>query len=518
MAHTRLADEVARLVALVAEADGSGSSDPRLSRRRFITAVGATGLAAAAAQTPFAPARRVEAAALPRVVVVGGGLAGLTAAYQLKQAGVIAPVYEANTRLGGRCWSSTGYFADGQVSEHGGELIDQGHTQVRQLAQALGLDLDNLLAAEVSGTEQFNFFDGAPYTYTQATDDIKAIWQKIHADVSAASYPTLYNLSTARGRALDQMSIIDWINESVPGGVSSRLGQLLDVAYTIEYGADSADQSSLNLLYLLGFVGQGQLRIFGPSNEKYHVRGGNDQITQRLGSQLAAQITTGTSLTAIARQATGEYVLTFSQGKAVKTITADRVVMAIPFSILRNLDLRKSGFSARKLQAIKTLGMGTNAKLAVQFTTRVWNALGRNGETYSDRGYQNTWETTRAQPGRSGILTNFVGGTVGTSYGAGTTNDRAKAFLAQVEPVLPGASAAWNGRALRDWWPGDPFTKGSYSYWRVGQYTTIAGAEREVDGGCHFAGEHTSIDFQGYLNGAVETGQRAAAEILALVK
>ena len=74
------------------------------------------------------------------------------------------------------------------------------------------------------------------------------------------------------------MSIIDWIDAYVPGGMSSKLGQLLDVAYNIEYGAESSEQSSLNLLYLLGYSGQGQLRIFGPSNEKYHVRGGNDQI------------------------------------------------------------------------------------------------------------------------------------------------------------------------------------------------------------------------------------------------
>jgi len=103
--------------------------------------------------------------------------------------------------------------------------------------------------------------------------------------------------------------------------------------------------------------------------------------------------------------------------------------MAIPFSILRNLDLRKSAFSARKLQAIKTLGMGTNAKLAVQFTDRVWNGLGSNGETYSDRGYQNTWETTRAQPGRSGILTNYVGGAVGTSYGRAVASTTWRAML-----------------------------------------------------------------------------------------
>ena len=65
-----------------------------------------------------------------------------------------------------------------------------------------------------------------------------------------------------------------------------------------------------------------------------------------------------------------------------------------------------------------------------------------------------------------------------------------------------------------DYWAGNPWTKGSYSYWKVGQYTKFAGAEREIEGACHFAGEHTSIDFQGYLNGAVETGQRAAGEVI----
>ena len=75
-------------------------------------------------------------------------------------------------------------------------------------------------------------------------------------------------------------------------------------------------------------------------------------------------------------------------------------------------------------------------------------------------------------------------------------------------------SAKWNGRATIDYWAGNPWTNGSYSYWKVGQYTKFAGAEREIEGACHFAGEHTSIDFQGYLNGAVETGQRAAGEVI----
>jgi monoamine oxidase len=84
--------------------------------------------------------------------------------------------------------------------------------------------------------------------------------------------------------------------------------------------------------------------------------------------------------------------------------------------------------------------------------------------------------------------------------------------------VLPGISAKWNGLATFDDWQANPWTLGSYAFWRVGQYTAIAGAERERSNNCHFAGEHTSIDFQGYLNGAVESGERVASEILADVR
>ncbi len=84
--------------------------------------------------------------------------------------------------------------------------------------------------------------------------------------------------------------------------------------------------------------------------------------------------------------------------------------------------------------------------------------------------------------------------------------------------MLPGIKARWNGLATLDYWQGYPWTLGSYSYWKVGQYTEFSGAEKERSFNCHFAGEHTSQDFQGYLNGAVETGERAASEILADLK
>ena len=81
--------------------------------------------------------------------------------------------------------------------------------------------------------------------------------------------------------------------------------------------------------------------------------------------------------------------------------------------------------------------------------------------------------------------------------------------------MLPGIAAEWNGRATLDFWPGNAWTRGSYSYWKVGQYTAFAGVEGRAEGNCHFCGEHTSIDFQGYLNGAVDTGERVAGEVVA---
>jgi monoamine oxidase len=345
----------------------------------------------------------------------------------------------------------------------------------------------------------------------------------MHKDVSAASYPTLWKLDTQRGWELDHMSIIDWLDETVPnGGSTSNLGRVLDIAYNIEYGAECDIQSSLNLLYLLGYSGQGQFRTFGPSNEKYHVRGGNDQIARRLADTLSNQISLDTALTAIRLNSGGSYTLTFSTGSGTQTVVADHVVLALPFSLLRSVNYSKAGFEPLKVTAIKELPMGTNSKLHVEFNDRFWYAAGNNGNTYGDTGFQNTWEVSRAQGGGrgKGLLVDYTGGNIGASFGTGTPSSRAQQFMSQLQPLFPDTTVAdhWTGRATVDFWTAYPWTKGSYSYWKVGQYTKFSGMEKERQGNCHFAGEHTSQDFQGYLNGAVESGERAVDEILGDLK
>lgn len=493
-------------------------SERRLARRRFLAESARAGLVAAGvlggvdATKALAGARRG-----PSVVIVGAGLAGLTCAYRLKRRGIIADVYEGANRLGGRCLTRRGFFDDGQLVERGGELIDTGHKAIRHLAQQLGLEMDDVLAAEPAGTEPIFQFEGQRYSFEQATADFIDIFPTLDADATAADYPTSYEASTPRGRELDAMSVAEYIDEIVPGGHGSPLGQLLDLAYNIEFGAEATDQSALNLLYLLGYSSPQAFEIFGESDERFHIRGGNDQVVSRLADEISGQVQLGHELVGVSQGADGRACATFATPGGTRVVKADHLVLAIPFSILRrSVNLAGSGLSSLKRTAINELGFGANSKLQLQFRSRHWKRLGCNGDTYSDTGYQNTWEATRAQEGRAGILNNFTGGDVALNQGRPLAQ-LVPEFLSRIEPVLPGITAKYNGRATIDHWTANPWSRGSYAYFRVGQYTRFAGYEGVQERNIHFCGEHTSIDFQGYLNGAVDTGNAVAREVISQV-
>jgi len=499
-----------------------------LTRRDFLKAAGVAAGAALVPSPVFAATIKLSPSQ-GRIAIVGGGIAGLNAALTLQDAGITSTVFEASDRVGGRMHSDTTSWLNAQTSEHCGELIDSGHKTILGLASRFKLQTVDLLGAEPIHSTDTDFFFGHYYTDAQAQADFNPVWNKVKKDVNAASYPTLYNNFTDAGRVLDHMSIYDWIESRVPGGHSSSMGQLLDVAYNIEYGNVTQEQSSLNLIYLLGFSSNpGNFQIFGASDERYHIVGGNESLPKAIAAALK-DVRLNHTLTAIAGKSDGTFDLTLKTGNTSITSNFDRVILAIPFSVLRTLDYSAAGFDLLKQTAITQLGYGKNAKLHLQFDSRYWNTQGPwgigNGSTYSDTGYQNTWDVTRAQDGATGILVDYTGGGVPLASFKGDATDPkvaarfAKTFLSQIEPLFPGIAQHWNGRATLDVPLTNPFLLGSYSYWKVGQYTQFSGYEKirqpdPVKGKIHFAGEHCSQDFQGYMEGGAAEGARAANEIL----
>jgi monoamine oxidase len=515
-----------------------------LSRRGFMQGVATAAATATLAAPPFV--RKARAAAPPRIAIVGGGLAGLTAALTLADAGYQSTVYEAlPARAGGRtrserlgspgCGSCHAVsrpvpdptWADNQVTDLFGEMIDSGHKTMQSLVSRFGLRLIDMVAAEPAGSTETYFIGGQYYPAAQAADDFKVVSPKLAADLRAAGYPTTYNQSTAGGRALDDLSLYDWIESRVPGGHASPFGQLLDLAYNIEYGADTSDQSSLNLIYLLGYD-KGGFDMYGPSDERYSVDGGVGQLPEAMAAYLGVGSTVqlGWVLESLAQDAGGTYTLSFN-GR--NTVTADYVLMTAPFASYVNIDVSRAGFDALKLRAINELGAGRNGKIYAQFITRYWNRSGpwgiSKGSAYGD-GFQSMWEPTRGQPGAGGILCGYTGGSVASAlslshpYGNSQSTSvltEARRLLTQIEPMFPGISALWNGRATGSLPHLNPFWNLSYSYWRRGQCHLFGGYERVPQGNVFFAGEHTSVDFQGFMEGAASEGQAAARAMVARI-
>ena len=493
-----------------------------IPRRQLI---GALGVGAVSVALP----RVAAAKAQPKIVIVGGGIAGVTCALKLADRGLASTVYEASGRIGGRMFSNTTSWADRQVSEWCGELIDTGHLTIRALAKRFDLKLDNLHAAEPANSQDTYQFFGSYYKQSSAEADfLKQVAARVANDATEANYPTRYDSFTEAGAKLSAMSVYQWIESRVPGGHQSNLGQLLDVAYAIEYGADTRDQSALNLVYLLGFQPTtDSLDIFGESDESFHIRGGNQQLPVAIADSLN-DVVVGHSLAKLAKTSGGRYAATFTcAGRSSVEVVADFVVLALPFSVLRTIDTSKAGFDALKKKAIFELGAGHNGKTHVQFSRRFWNDKGAwpgtsNGSSYSDTGYQSSWDSTRAQKGNSGILVFYSGGAttdaLGSTQGYATNKDANVArdvrdTLRRAERVFPGAIGQYNGFATESVPHRSPLFNCSYAFFRVGQYTEFAGYEGVAQGGVLFCGEHTSQDFQGFMEGGASEGKRVAREL-----
>ena len=464
----------------------------------------------------------------PSIAIVGAGIAGLTTALTLQDAGLNSTLYEVSERIGGRIHSDTTTWDDSLVTEWCGELIDQGQETLCSLIQRFGLPTTESKQSIPPHARNIAYFLGAYYSLQE--QDFAPVYEIMRKQAQEAPYPTTYQHYTALGYELDHLSAYDWIERYVKGGHSSPLGSLLETACTGLYGMESREQSSLNLVYLLGLQPPGQFVLGTGFGSSFRVVGGNQRLPEAIAQHLPNEsIKLKHRLIAIRRNRNESVTLTFETNNGNIDVNCDHAVLTLPFSTLRLVDYSHAGFDELKQTAITQLGYGTNSKLFLEFDTRYWREQGtwpqpNNGFITTDLDIRVLWDSTQGQESEKGILVSFTGGSIGASYRpdksytTSTESEKVREYaqrsLQQLERVLPGISAHYTGKAALSYPTGDPHILGSYSSWRVGQYTLFAGYEGARQGPIHFAGEHCSVQAQGYMEGGASEGIRAAQEIL----
>jgi monoamine oxidase len=453
----------------------------------------------------------------PRIAIIGAGITGLNAAYELKKGGQRAVVYEAGTRTGGRIYTARDLLAPGLTADLGGEFIDRNHRTMLGLVRRFGLELIDLdRDRENAPLREAYFFDGAHHSEAQAVEVFRPLAARMEADRDCLEDDINFEngVNGCAGR-IDRLSIAQYLDRI---GAIGWIRKLIDVAYACEYGLDCDRLSALNLLSLISTdVSSGHFAIYGESDERYKIKGGSQQVTNALAAEVEGQIRLEYRLEAIQSAGNG-YRLNFAvpDGQAVE-VDADFVIITLPFSVLRQVALRVE-LPAVKRKAIAELGYGTNAKLLAGVHKRRWRERGFSGSIFSDEPFQSAFDNSRFQGGEAGGLTLFSGGKAGLDVGGGTEAEQIQSLIGGVDRAFPGVAAALNGKSARFHWPSNPFALGSYACYTPGQWTTIAGCEGLPVGNLFFAGEHCNFDFSGYMDSGAATGRRAARGVLARIR
>jgi len=502
----------------------------RMSRRQFLLGAGATGATLALGTITGFPFRVADAKPLPSslsVGIVGAGLAGLACADTLKARGIRTSIYEATTRTGGRCWSLRGVFP-GQVAERGGELIDTLHKTILNYAKRfrLALEDDHNQPGEI-----FYHFSGQRYSESAIVAEFRDFVSVMRRDLNRLSPEVTASSSTPDDVTLDRTNLLAYLEGQngvgVPAGPLAKAAII--AAYEAEYGLAAHEQSCLTFLLFIHADRRSQFTPFGVfSDERYHVVDGNDRIVEGLTRELPGQITYDSRLVRVRKLSDGRIEFMFRSSNRTVVHTHDVAVLAIPFTTLREVELDANlAIPAHQLTAIQELGYGTNAKMMIGFSSRPWRTLGGNGTAYSDlTNLQTTWETNPTLGSETrGILTDYSSGARGAGLNPNAVQTEAQRFLSDLNQVFPstlGAAPLVQGQYLAhlEHWPSNPFMKGSYTCYRPGQFTTMAGLEGVPAGNLFFAGEHTNsfYEWQGFMEGAALSGIAAAKSILTAAK
>ncbi|HEX4695398.1 flavin monoamine oxidase family protein [Sphingomonas sp.] len=480
------------------------------TRRQVLLALAAT---AATAALPR-PAHALAGGSGP-VVIIGGGIAGLSALWHLTRAGVDARLYEARTRLGGRMYTAK---AKGQPPiEIGGQLVNTDHADMHDLCREFGIQLID----RKGGQHRTMILDGGREI---PEGQLVAALRGIAGQIDSDSVRLDQNYARVAAE-LDRMSFAGYLDKYAKLMPDRWVRGLMEATARTEYGVEPPQASAIELVFNLPAIDGRRIDVLSRSDERYLMAGGSSSLVEAMAARLASRITTYRRATRIDPLVSGARV-TFSNGEKVD---ASAVIVAVPISIISRIGF---GVPLPPLwrQFNGEVGLGRNGKVQAVTNARPWEKpIGRGGEIWQvdhAAGSSLGWDGgVRPSAGAGSVWTWFTGGSEVTAADRADPRALALHFAKLAESGVKGMTAATGMTVRRTNWHLDPFSMGAYVNFRPGQLTKFAGLIwTETDGVAssplaagpvHFAGEHLSDAYPGYMNGGAQTGRLAAQSVIA---
>jgi monoamine oxidase len=430
-----------------------------------------------------------------RVIVVGAGFAGLIAAFELRAAGFEVTVLEARNRIGGRVLTFHDFVRGKQV-EGGGELVGSNHPTWLAYGDRFKLEFRELEEEELDSAV---VLDGRRL----AANEAEELWTAIDA-ATARLNPLAESIRDPHApwtmpdaAQMDSRSFADWL---AAAGLEPTCRRALDVLFATDNGVETAAQS---LLGVLAMVKGGGVDRYWKETETFRCKGGNQQLAQRLADGIGGdRIRLRCSVRRIV-----------SSDQAVRVTCTDGVVREADFAVLAVPPSTWDRIAVDPpLPDDMRPQMGTNVKQLMALPGPVWENDGLAAYSFASGPINTTWHQTDGQAGPGTSVVAFSGGNAARECRSWPAAERSRRYRTALATTHPRMAAAIVRERFMDW-PGDPWTRASYSFPAPRQLTTFGAKLQERHGRVYLAGEHTCPAFPGYMEGALQSGARVAKAI-----
>jgi monoamine oxidase len=434
------------------------------------------------------------------VIVVGAGLAGLTAAVELEKQGAAVTVLEGQRRVGGRVLTVRDGFVEGQHAEVGADFIDEEHEEIRRLIRNFNLKLVPVLRSGFS----FALLSKGKVRYPISGVNL---WKRLTHHL--APLIRAYRLSEQRwdgavAKRLGSLSVADWMKGT------SLPCELREVLVGLR-GFFLADPGHLSLLSLIDQVSSGSPGKGGMSR----IAGGNDRLSAVLASRLKDRLLLRHEVLSVSHSKKGVRVRIRNSNDHESSLSSDYLILAVPATKLRMLPIRPA-LSGDQAEAISTLSYGPVTKTLLQFDRRFWKKRNWPLAYGTNLSIGAVWDANEQQKGRPGILCLMAGGMASQATRKLLSIGGAADLLRELEWLGGTRTNLVTMHSVA--WEENPWVQGGYAVFGPTYDPVLRACLARPCGRILFAGEHTSLRWQGYMNGAVESGLRAAAEVQALCR